>query len=67
MLLTNIFKKYNNPNVRRLSVPMGILGNFEYKYVTYNDEGKVISGHKTLISAIKKCNKEGLYLTRILN
>lgn len=62
-----IAKKYNNPNVSMLSIPIGVLGNFDYRYIVYDDQGKAISGYKRLRHAIKRCKTDGLYLTRILD
>lgn len=62
-----IGRKYIQNTPKTLHFPVGILGDFENRYVTYDDNGNVVSGEKTLSKAINKCKKDNLYLTKIIN
>lgn len=62
-----ICSKYINKNSKVLHIPIGILGNFENKFVVYDANDNVKYGAKNMYEAIKYCKKENLYMTKIIN
>lgn len=55
-------KLFGLKNVYRLSIPMGIYGNFDNHYLVYDNEGNVIKGTQFLFQALKerKNNQYGI-------
>lgn len=51
-----IDKLFSLNGVYRLSIPMGIYGNFDNHYLVYDKDGNVIDGTQYLYQALKKRN-----------
>ena len=51
-----IDKLFSLKGVYRLSIPMGIYGNFDNHYLVYDKDGNVIDGTQYLYQALKKRN-----------
>lgn len=58
-------QKYGNPQVRRLHIPIGYLGDFSNHYLLYDNQGDVHDSAKTILEAISKHKNTGLYISKI--
>lgn len=60
-----IGSKYIKRGHRFLHIPTGLLGDFNIKFLIYNDDDVVKFGTRNIFEAIKICKRENMYLTII--
>lgn len=58
-------RKYAKQNVGKINIPMTILTRFDFHYFLYDENGDVVDGTKTILEALHKHKKSGLYVTRV--
>lgn len=58
-------RKYAKPDIGKISIPMTILGRFDFHYFLYDEKGDVKDGAKNMFEALRKHKETGMYVTRV--